>query len=54
MKYLIRLAGYVLKHSPAFYEGKRQRLAQRMKRIHFMDELEGSLDVMVRGYFAYK
>lgn len=44
------LAGYVLRHSPVFREAKRRKLSARMWRIHHMDELEGSLDVLVRGY----
>ena len=48
-KLLMAVAGYVVKHSPVFYERKRARLSNRLHRMFF---LEGSLDVMVRGYMA--
>ena len=51
MKKLLKaVAGYVVKHSPVFYERKRARLSNRLHRMFFMDSLEGSLDVIVRGY----
>lgn len=53
MRKLLRvMAGYVLRHSPVFYERKRMRLSHRLHRVFFMDSLEGSLDVIVRGYLA--
>ena len=52
MKLLLLVAGYVLRHNPIFYERKRVRLSNRLHRVFFMDSLEGSLDVIVRGYLA--
>ena len=53
-KLVLAIAGYVLRHSPVFYERKRVMLSNRLHRVFFMDSLEGSLDVMVRGYLASK
>ena len=47
---VMALAGYFLRNSPAYRERKRLRLSNRLHRVFFMDGLEGSLDVMVRGY----
>ena len=55
MKKLLKaVTGYVFRHSPVFYESKRVKLSNRLHRVFFMDSLEGSLDVMVRGYLANK
>lgn len=51
---LVVIAGYVLRHSPVFCESKREKLSRRLHRVFFMDSLEGSLDVIVRGYLAKK
>ena len=51
-KLLMAVTGYVFRHSPVFYERKRGKLSNRLQRVFFMDSLEGSLDVMVRGYLA--
>ena len=53
-KLLFAVKGYVFRHSPIFYERKRVMLSQRLHRVFFMDSLEGSLDVIVRGYIAKK
>ncbi|MBQ3347466.1 MAG: hypothetical protein IJG39_10300 [Synergistaceae bacterium] len=52
MELVVAVAGYLLRHSPAFRERKRVRLSTRLRRVFFMDSLEGSLDVIVRGYLA--
>ena len=51
---MMAIVGYVFRHSPIFYERKRIRLSRRLHRVFFMDSLEGSLDVIVRGYLAKK
>lgn len=49
---VLAVVGYVFRHSPAYRERKRVMLSNRLHRVFFMDGLEGSLDVLVRGYLA--
>lgn len=51
-KVIAVVMGFVLRHSPVFYERKRQKLSMRLHRIFDMDFIEGSLDCMVRSYLA--
>lgn len=46
------IVGYVLMHSPIFYERKRIALSKRLHRVFDMDYLEGTLDSMFRSYVA--
>ena|GEM_PF-2639231 len=53
MRKLVALfAGIVFRHSPVFYERKRQKLSMRLHRVFDIDFIEGSLDCMVRSYLA--
>ena len=51
-KVIAVIAGFVLRHSPVFYERKRLKLSMRLHRVFDMDFIEGSLDCMVRGNLA--
>ncbi|MBQ3455669.1 MAG: hypothetical protein IJG36_04470 [Synergistaceae bacterium] len=46
MKYIALLAGFVRIHSPAFFMRKRERLAHRLRWVHFIDLLEAGLDAL--------
>lgn len=53
MKKLLKVVvGYVLMHSPIFYERKRIALSKRLHRVFDMDYLDGTLDSMFRSYVA--
>lgn len=51
-KVIAVVMGFVLRHSPVFYERKRMNLSMRLHRVFDMDFIEGSLDCMVRSYLA--
>ena len=51
MKYLMRLAGIVGFHSPAFFMRKRERLAHRLRWINYIDGLEASLEASMRMFY---
>ncbi len=51
-KLIAALSGFVLRHSPVFYERKRQKLSMRLHRVFDIDFIEGSLDCTVRSYLA--
>ncbi len=46
------LKGFVFRHSPVFYERKRQKLSMRLHRVFDIDFIEGTLDCAVRSALA--
>ena len=51
-KVIEAVKGFVLRHSPIFYERKRQKLSMRLHRVFDIDFIEGTLDCVVRSALA--
>ncbi len=43
---------FVRRKTPAYQAKKRMELSVKLHRVFFMDSLEGSLDVLVRGKYG--